>query len=96
MGWMKPLRCICSSKDIVQPLFHAKTLNVKYWLTSVKLRKLSNITFIFDVLSENVITFVRMCLFCGYFEAACAYAYVQKYFTPQMYITQFKTLKYCL
>ena len=53
-------------------------------------------TFIFDVLSENVITSVRMCLFCGYFKAACAYANVQKYFTPQMYIMQYKTLKHCL
>ena len=57
---------ICSSKDIMQPLFHAKSLNVNnYWRQQNKEKspRRHDITFIFDVLSENVITFARIYLY---------------------------------
>ena len=58
--------------------------------------------FIFDVLSENVITFVTMYLLLYFVnlmktcflksKSAYAYATVRKYFWPQMSIIQFDTL----
>ena len=48
-----------SSKDIVQPAFHAENLDIKSLLTSAKSKKVSTATSsFFDVLSENGITLV--------------------------------------
>ena len=47
-----------------------------------------NITFIFNVLSENVITFLRKFL---KIKPAFACANVRKYFMPQISIIQFNT-----
>ena len=56
---------ISTSRDITQPLFHAETLNVKVYMLTANISKikksfLPNSSFIFDILSENVITLVRM------------------------------------
>ena len=97
---------ICSSKDIMQPLFHAESLNVNnYWRQQNKEKcpRRHDITFIFDVLSENVITFARICLYpttknivnlrkTFFFfknEAACTIATVRIYFMPQNLLYSF-------
>ena len=41
---LKDCSCLCSSKDIVKPLFHVGSLNVKQLLTTAKPRKVSRAT----------------------------------------------------
>ena len=78
------------------------------WRQQIKKIFPHNITFVFSILSENMITFVRMWLFPktknivnlrkSFFKnkAACACATVQKYFTQQISIMEFNTFIQCL
>lgn len=57
---------ICSSKVIVQPLFHSEIL--KYYITAnvskIKKKAQGSITFIFNGLPENMINFATIEKYC--------------------------------
>ena len=74
---------------------HAESLNIIWLLSPAKSGKVFRATFIFDVLWQKFVTLVRMWLFLkikNIFNLwkTCLFRTVQKFFTPQISIIQFK------